>query len=45
MKLLHVEMFVFGFAFDRKNSKHLFAATPEKIFRSTDGGQIWEKIL
>ena len=35
----------FAFAFDRKNSNHLFAATPEKIFRSTDGRKKWEKIL
>lgn len=37
--------FVFAFAFDRKNSSHLFAATGEQIFRSTDGGESWEKIL
>ena len=37
--------FVFAFAFDRKNSSHLFAATGEQIFRSTDGGENWEKIL
>lgn len=37
--------FVFAFAFDRKNFKHLFAATPEKVFRSTDAGENWEKIL
>ena len=36
---------VFNFAFDPKNSRHLFAATPEKIFRSMDGGHSWEKIL
>lgn len=37
--------FVFAFAFDRKNSSHLFAATGEQILRSTDGGESWEKIL
>jgi Sortilin, neurotensin receptor 3, len=37
--------FVFIFAFDRKNSKNLFAATGEQVFRSTDGGKNWEKIL
>lgn len=37
--------FIFAFAFDRKDSSHLFAATPEKVFRSTDGGENWEKIL
>jgi hypothetical protein len=37
--------FVFGFAFDRQSSKNLFAATGEQIFRSTDGGRNWEKIL
>jgi photosystem II stability/assembly factor-like uncharacterized protein len=37
--------FIFAFAFDRKNSKHIFAATPERVFRSTDGGGDWEKIL
>ncbi|MGH7771351.1 MAG: WD40/YVTN/BNR-like repeat-containing protein, partial [Candidatus Binatia bacterium] len=42
---LSQQEFVFAFAFDRKNSKHLFAATPEQIFRSADGGENWEKIL
>ena len=37
--------FVFIFAFDRKNSKNVFAATGEQVFRSTDGGRNWEKIL
>lgn len=37
--------FVFAFAFDRKNSSRIFAATPEKVFRSADGGERWEKIL
>jgi len=37
--------FIFAFAFDRKNPKHVFAATPEKIFRSADGGERWENIL
>jgi photosystem II stability/assembly factor-like uncharacterized protein len=37
--------FVFVFAFDRKSSQHLFAATGEKVFRSMDGGKNWEKIL
>lgn len=37
--------FIFGFAFDRKNPNHIFAATPEKVFRTTDGGEGWEKIL
>lgn len=42
---LSPQEFVFGFAFDHKNSRHLFAATGEKVFRSTDGGKNWEKIL
>jgi photosystem II stability/assembly factor-like uncharacterized protein len=37
--------FVFAFAFDREKSNHLFAATPENIFRTRDGGERWEKIL
>jgi len=37
--------FIFAFAFDQKNSNQLFAATPERILRSADGGQNWEKIL
>jgi photosystem II stability/assembly factor-like uncharacterized protein len=37
--------FVFAFVFDPKNSKRLFAATPEQIFRSPDGGENWQKIL
>lgn len=37
--------FVFAFAFDPKNSKRLFAVTPEQIFRSPDGGENWQKIL
>jgi len=37
--------FIFAFAFEQKNSNQLFAATPERIFRSADGGQNWEKIL
>ncbi len=37
--------FVFAFAFDHKNSNHLFAATPEQVFRSTDEGENWKKIL
>lgn len=37
--------FIFAFAFDRKNFKHIFAATPERVFRSTDGGESWERIL
>jgi len=37
--------FVFSFAFDRKNSEHVFAATGEKVFRSTDGGKNWEKTV
>ena len=36
---------VFAFAFGRKNSRDLFAATGEQIFRSNDGGESWEKIL
>lgn len=36
---------IFGFAFDRKNSTHIFAATPEKVFRTRDGGENWERIL
>jgi photosystem II stability/assembly factor-like uncharacterized protein len=37
--------FIFAFAFDPENSKHLFAATPESVFRSDDGGESWNKIL
>lgn len=37
--------FIFAFAFDRKNSEQFFAATPEKVFRSINGGKRWEKIL
>jgi Sortilin, neurotensin receptor 3, len=37
--------FVFSFAFDRKNSEHVFAATGEKVFRSTDGEKNWEKTV
>lgn len=36
---------VFGFAFDRSNGSQIFAATGEQIFRSTDGGKSWQKIL
>lgn len=39
------EEFIFAFAFDRKNSEQIFAATPEKVFRSTDGGKNWERII
>ncbi|HWP60485.1 MAG TPA: hypothetical protein VNL14_21490 [Candidatus Acidoferrales bacterium] len=37
--------FIFAFAFDATNPKHLFAATPESVFRSEDGGESWKKIL
>lgn len=37
--------FIFAFAFDRQNSKHIFAATPERVFRTRDGGESWERIL
>ncbi len=37
--------FIFAFAFDRKNPKHLFAATPERIFHTTNAGDRWERIL
>jgi photosystem II stability/assembly factor-like uncharacterized protein len=37
--------FVFDFAFDHKNPKHIFAATPEQVFRSTNGGERWDKIV
>jgi photosystem II stability/assembly factor-like uncharacterized protein len=37
--------FIFAFAFDQKESNRLFAATPEQIFRSRDGGRKWEKIV
>ena len=37
--------FIFAFAFDPNNSSHIYAATPEQIFRSTDAGENWEKIL
>lgn len=37
--------FIFAFAFDPKDSKHVFAATPERVFRSSDRGESWEKIL
>jgi hypothetical protein len=43
--MLSPQEFVFAFAFDRMNSKQLFAATGEQVFRSTDGGKNWEKIL
>jgi len=39
------EDFIFAFAFDRKNSEQIFAATPEKVFQSTDGGKNWERII
>jgi trehalose synthase len=34
-----------GFAFDSSDSKHVFAASPERVFRSSDRGDNWEKIL
>jgi photosystem II stability/assembly factor-like uncharacterized protein len=37
--------FVFAFAFDARNPKHLFAATPEGVFRSADGAESWKRIL
>lgn len=37
--------FIFGFAFDPSDSKHVFAASPERVFRSYDRGDNWEKIL
>ena len=37
--------FVFAFTFDRSNGRQFFAATGEQIFRSTDGGKSWQKIL
>lgn len=36
---------IFAFAFDSKDSKRVFAATPEQVFRSSDRGESWEKIL
>jgi photosystem II stability/assembly factor-like uncharacterized protein len=37
--------FIFAFAFDPSDSGHVYVATPEQIFRSTDAGENWEKIL
>jgi hypothetical protein len=37
--------FIFGFAFDSSDSKHVFAASPERVFRSSDRGDNWENIL
>jgi hypothetical protein len=42
---LSTQEFGFGFVFEPKDAKNLFAATGEEIFRSTDGGKNWEKIL
>lgn len=42
---LSTREFVFALAFDRRSAKNIFAATPEKIFRSNDGGRGWERIL
>ncbi len=36
---------IFAFAFDSKDSKHIFAATPERVFQSSNRGESWEKIL
>jgi hypothetical protein len=43
--ILSQREFVFAFAFDTNNSGHVYAATPEQIFRSTDAGENWETIL
>jgi hypothetical protein len=37
--------FIFAFAFDARNPKHLFAASPEGVFRSSDGAASWKRIL
>jgi photosystem II stability/assembly factor-like uncharacterized protein len=37
--------FIFAFAFDGSNANRVFAATGEQVFRTTDGGKNWEKIL
>jgi photosystem II stability/assembly factor-like uncharacterized protein len=37
--------FIFAFAFDHSNANQIFAATGERIFQSTDGGNTWSKIL
>jgi photosystem II stability/assembly factor-like uncharacterized protein len=37
--------FIFAFAFDPSNATRIFAATGEQIFRSTDAGKTWNKIL
>ncbi len=37
--------FVFAFAFDRQNPKYIFAATPEQVFHSANGGEHWDKII
>jgi hypothetical protein len=37
--------FIFAFAFDARNPKHLFAATPDGVFRSADGAESWKRIL
>jgi photosystem II stability/assembly factor-like uncharacterized protein len=36
---------VFAFSFDRDNINQVFAATGERIFRSTDGGKSWKQII
>jgi photosystem II stability/assembly factor-like uncharacterized protein len=36
---------IFAFAFDAKNPKQVFAATPEGVFRSADGAESWKRIL
>jgi hypothetical protein len=33
--------FIFAFGFDLRNTGHLFAATPEKVFRSVNTGGQW----
>ena len=36
---------IFAFAFDSRNSSHVYAATPHQVLRTSDEGQRWEKIL
>lgn len=42
---LRPKEFVFAFSFDSANANHIFAATGERIFQSTDGGKSWRQII
>ena len=42
---LSSQEFIFAFAFDARNPKHLFGATPESVFRSADGAESWKRLL